>query len=160
MSRSMSRWQRARTWAHLFLVGIRRRMVIGARAVLIDADGRVLLLRHTYMPGWHFPGGGVEPGETAAEAARREAEEETGFRVEGAMRLLGLYLHQHEATNRDHVAVYVARQFQEVKAFSRNGEIAEIGWFAPDALPDGVDAGTARRIAEIGSATEDLPGRW
>ena len=155
----MSRWQRVRTAAHLFIVGVRRRMVLGTRAVLLDGD-RVLLLRHTYMPGWHFPGGGVEPGETAEEAARREAEEETGLRVEGSMRLLGLYLQRHEATNRDHVAVYVGRNFREVKPFRPNSEIAEIGWFEMDALREGVNPGTARRIAEIASGTEDLPGLW
>jgi 8-oxo-dGTP pyrophosphatase MutT (NUDIX family) len=134
-------------------------MVLGARAVLLDGD-RVLLLRHTYMPGWHFPGGGVEPGETAEEAARREAEEETGFRVEGSMSLLGLYLQKHEATNRDHVAVYVGRQFREVKGFHPNGEIAEIGWFSFDALPDGMNPGTARRIAEIAAEAEDRAPLW
>lgn len=134
-------------------------MVLGARAALLDGD-RVLLLRHTYMPGWHFPGGGVEPGETAEDAARREAEEETGLRVEGSMTLLGLYLQKHEATNRDHVAVYVGRQFREVKPFVPNGEIAEIGWFSVDALPDGVNPGTARRVAEIAAATRDLPALW
>lgn len=156
---TMSRWQRVRTSAHLFAVGVRRRMVLGARAVLLDGD-RVLLLRHTYMPGWHFPGGGVEPGETAEEAARREAEEETGFRVEGAMSLLGLYLQKNEATNRDHVAVYVGRQFREVKPFRANGEIAEIGWFSFDALPDGMNLGAARRIAEIAAGAKDVPGLW
>ena len=156
---TMSRWQRLRTSAHLFAVGVRRRMVLGARAVLLDGD-RVLLLRHTYMPGWHFPGGGVEPGETAEEAARREAEEETGLRVEGSMTLLGLYLQKHEATNRDHVAVYVGRQFREVKPFRPNGEIAEIGWFALDALPDGMNPGTARRIAEIAAGSGEVPSLW
>ena len=155
----MSRWQRVRTFAHLFLVGVRRRMVLGARAALVDGD-KVLLLRHTYMPGWHFPGGGVEPGETAEEAARREAEEETGLRVEGPMAMLGLYLQMHQATNRDHVAVYVGRQFTEVKPFRPNGEIAEIGWFAFDALPEGVNPGTARRVAEIAAGTRDVPGLW
>lgn len=159
MSTSMSRWQRVRTRAHLFIVGVRRRMVLGTRAALLDGD-RVLLLRHTYMPGWHFPGGGVEPGETAEAAARREAEEETGLRVEGSMRLLGLYLQVHEATNRDHVAVYVGRSFREVKPFRPNGEIAEIGWFPLDRLPEEVNPGTARRIAEIASGTDDLPGLW
>lgn len=155
----MSRWQRVRTSAHLFVVGVRRRMVLGARAALLDGD-RVLLLRHTYMPGWHFPGGGVEPGETAEEAARREAEEETGLRVEGPMTLLGLYLQKHEATNRDHVAVYVGRAFRQVKPFSPNGEIAEIGWFAFDALPEETQPGTARRVAEIAAGTKDVPALW
>jgi 8-oxo-dGTP pyrophosphatase MutT (NUDIX family) len=134
-------------------------MVLGARAVLLDGD-RVLLLRHTYMPGWHFPGGGVEPGETAEEAARREAEEETGFRVEGSMSLLGLYLQKSVATNRDHVVAYVARQFREVKPFRPNGEIAEIGWFPLDALPERMDAGTARRVTEIAAGGGEVAPLW
>ena len=156
---TMTPWQRVRTTAHLFLVGIRRRMVIGARAALIDGD-RVLLLRHTYMPGWHFPGGGVEPGETAETAARREAEEETGIRVDGPMSLLGLYLQVNEATNRDHVAVYVGRAHTVLQPFKANGEIAEIGWFAFDALPADVNPGTARRIKEIAEGARELPGLW
>jgi 8-oxo-dGTP pyrophosphatase MutT (NUDIX family) len=158
MTDAMSRWQKARTWLHLFVVGVRRRMVIGARLVLVG-EGRFLLIRHTYMPGWHFPGGGVEPGETAAEAARREGLEETGYSAEGALRLHGLFLNANPATNRDHVAVYVASGFRQVRAFRRDAEIAEIGWFAADDLPKEVDPGTARRIAEIVAGT--LPGeRW
>jgi len=148
----MSHWQRVRTWLHLFVVGVRRRMVIGARLVLVQ-EGRVLLIRHTYMPGWHFPGGGVEPGETAAEAARREGLEETGFAAEGPLRLHGLFLNASPATNRDHVAVYVAADVRQVRDFRRDAEIAEIGWFAPDELPGGVDPGTARRLAEIFAGT-------
>jgi len=155
----MSRWQRARTAAHLFVVGVRRRMVLGARAALIDGD-RVLLLRHTYMPGWHFPGGGVEPGETSEDAARREAEEETGLAIEGEMTLLGLYLQVHEATDRDHIAVYVGRSFREVRPFRPNGEIAAIGWFHFDQLPADIEPGTARRIAEIASGAGDTPRLW
>ncbi len=154
----MSRWQKVRTWLHLFLVGVRRRMVIGARLALVR-DGRFLLVRHTYMPGWHFPGGGVEPGETAAEAARREGVEETGHEAHGPLRLHGFFLNANAATNRDHVAVYVAEEFRQIRDFVRDAEIAEIGWFAPDGLPEGVDPGTALRIAEI--ATGTVPGeRW
>lgn len=154
----MSRWHRVRSWLHLFVVGVKRRMVIGARLALVH-DGRVLLVRHTYMPGWHFPGGGVEPGETAAEAARREGLEETGFAAEGPLRLHGLFLNASAATNRDHVAVYVATAFRQVRDFRRDAEIAEIGWFAPDGLPEGVDPGTALRVAEIVAGT--TPGeRW
>jgi len=154
----MSRWQRLRTFLHLVLVGIRRRMVIGARLVLMQ-DGRVLLLRHTYMPGWHFPGGGVEPGETAADCARREGLEETGFEAGPDLRLHGLFLKVSEATNRDHVAVYVSREGRKRHEFRANGEIAAIGWFAPDGLPVEIDPGTAARIREI---VEGLPAaeRW
>lgn len=144
----MSRWQRVRTFFHLFLVGIRRRMVLGARLVLI-LEGKVLLIKHTYMPGWHFPGGGVEPGETAADCARREGLEETGFEAGSSLQLFGLYLKVSEATNRDHVAVFVSRDARKVSEFQANGEIAAIGWFAPDGLPVEIDPGTARRIREI-----------
>ena len=158
MMNTMSRWQKLRTWLHLYVVGVRRRMVIGARLVLVE-EGRFLLIRHTYMPGWHFAGGGVEPGETAAEAARREGVKETGYAAEGPLRLHGLFLNANAATNRDHVAVYLATSFRQVRDFRRDAEIAEIGWFAPDELPDGVDPGTARRIAEI--VAETTPGeRW
>ncbi len=154
----MSRWQRVRTFLHLLLVGVRRRMVLGARLVLI-VEGKVLLLKHTYMPGWHFPGGGVEPGETAADCARREGREETGYEAGPHLQLLGLYLKVSEATNRDHVAVYVSREARKADEFRPNGEIAAIGWFAPDGLPVEIEPGTAARIREI---FEGLPvmERW
>lgn len=123
-------------------------MVIGSRLVIIDGN-RVLLLRHTYMPGWHFPGGGVEPGETAAEGAFREGVEETGIAADGPLVLLGFYLKTNEATNRDYVAVYVSRSHRIERAFKPGGEIAEMAWFPFASLPEGIDPGTARRIAEI-----------
>lgn len=154
----MSAWQRIRTFLHLFVVGVQRRLVLGARVAIFDGD-RVLLLRHTYIPGWHFPGGGVEPGEAAAEAAAREMLEETGLEATGPLRMVGLYHNVHEATNRDHLALFVCRDFRVVKPFRANGEIAEIGWFSPDALPDEIEPGTARRIAEIvGGGTPEM--RW
>jgi ADP-ribose pyrophosphatase YjhB (NUDIX family) len=144
----LTRWQSLRMAVYLFGVGLRRRMILGVRAALIE-DDRVFLIRQTYMPGWQFPGGGVEPGETAEYAAARELFEETGYRPAGPMSLFGLYHNVNTATNRDHVALYVCRDFQMVHAFRPNLEIAEAGWFAFDALPEQTLPSTHRRIDEI-----------
>ncbi len=154
----MSRWQLVRTWLHLYFVGLKRRMVLGTRIVVLDGD-RVLLLRHTYVPGWHFPGGGVEPGETAADAAARELEEEAGIAPAEPLQLHGLFHNVHRATNRDHVALFVCRSFTKTKRFAPNMEVAELGWFPLDRLPDSVAPGVARRLAEIASGLPPEP-RW
>ena len=49
-----------------------RPMTLGARVAAFDDGGRVLLVKHSYVSGWHFPGGGVDAGETADYAAQRE----------------------------------------------------------------------------------------
>ena len=140
-------WQRLRVRVYLTLMGLKRRMTLGARGVLIDGD-KVYLIRHTYLPGWHFPGGGVEPGETIEASMGREVFEESGYRLTGPAELFGIY-HNVLATNRDHVALFVCRKFEKVSAFKTNFEIAEFGWFALDALPPDVSNATQRRIDEI-----------
>ncbi|HEY4202916.1 MAG TPA: NUDIX domain-containing protein [Devosiaceae bacterium] len=140
--------QRLVTASYLFLVGIKRRMTLGARVILIDGD-KVFLIRHTYLPGWQFPGGGVEPGETAEHSGAREVMEETGLRVTGPMELFGLYHNTNPATNRDHVAVYLCRSFEKAKDFHKSYEIADGQWFAVDALPDDLTPATAKRLAEV-----------
>jgi 8-oxo-dGTP pyrophosphatase MutT (NUDIX family) len=152
----MNSWQRVRTGAHLFVAGVRRRITLGARVALFDGD-RVLLLRHTYLPDWHFPGGGVEPGETAAESGAREMIEETGIEATGRLGLVGLYHNRNGATVRDHVALFLGREFRVARPFRPNHEIAAIGWFGPADLPDDIDPGTARRIAEIVGGTPPDP---
>jgi 8-oxo-dGTP pyrophosphatase MutT (NUDIX family) len=144
----LTRVQRLRTKLHLFQTGVRKRLTVGVRAVLLEGL-KVLLIRHTYLPGWQFPGGGVEPRETAEMAAAREVMEETGYATDGRPVLHGFYLNRIAGTARDHVAVYIWREFRGQHEFKPNIEIAELGWFDVDALPADVEPGTERRIREI-----------
>jgi len=124
-------------------------MTFGVRAAVFDAAGRIFLIRHSYVPGWHLPGGGVEPGETADVAMRRELVEEGGILAEGAAELFGLYLNQ-AGGGRDHVALYVVRHWSEVRKLNLpNLEIVEAGFFGPEALPAETTAATRRRLEEI-----------
>ena len=109
----MNRFQRVRAKVFLTIIGIMRRMTIGTRVMLVDGT-KVYLIRHTLIPGWQFPGGGIEPGETAEASGARETLEETGHRVTGPMELFGVYHNSSSVTNRDHVLFYVARSHEFV----------------------------------------------
>ena len=125
-----------------------RGMTLGARAVVIDADGRVFLVKHSYVAGWHLPGGGVEVGQTFEAALRRELMEEGRIEASGEMPLHGVFLNAH-VSKRDHVAVFVVRQFRQDHMPAPNREIVACGFFALDALPGDTTEGTRRRIAEV-----------
>lgn len=148
-------WLRLRAQAFLFAKGMLHRMTFGARGILVNGD-EVLMIRHTYVPGWHFPGGGVDPGENAEAAFRREMLEETGYQVLGEAQLLGLY-HNVGATNRDHVALYVAREFEVVRTFAPNREIAEMAWINRYDLPEDVSRGTHQRLHELFDGVAQSP---
>ncbi|MGQ0485422.1 MAG: NUDIX domain-containing protein [Hyphomicrobiales bacterium] len=124
-----------------------RGMTLGARTAAIDAQGRVLLVRHGYAPGWILPGGGVERGETVFAAALRELREETGIVAEEEPRLHGFFCN-HERFPGDHIACFVLRQFTR-QPFKPSAEIAAAEFFAADRLPADTTAGTRRRIEEI-----------
>ena len=79
---------------YLFVSLFRRGMTFGVRAAVFDAEGRVFLVKHSYMPGWYLPGGGVERGETMRQALDRELMEEAGIRLSAPATLFGLYLNR------------------------------------------------------------------
>jgi ADP-ribose pyrophosphatase YjhB (NUDIX family) len=125
-----------------------RGMTLGVRGVVLDEDGKVFLVRHSYAPGWHFPGGGVEPGESLNEALARELTEEGNIRVIGVPPLHGVF-HNAHGSARDHVAVFVVRQFEWPSPPSPTWEIPEAGFFPLSKLPEGTSEGTRRRLEEI-----------
>jgi len=133
-------------------------MTLGVRAIVADADERVLLVRHGYVSGWHFPGGGVEPGETCAEAVARELEEEAMVAIDGPPLLHGLFLNT-QSSRRDHVAVYLVRSFRVLGERAPDWEIKEARFFPRSALPDGATKATRARLAEIFDSAP-LSGRW
>jgi 8-oxo-dGTP pyrophosphatase MutT (NUDIX family) len=125
-----------------------RGMTLGVRAVVLDADNRVFLVRHSYVAGWYLPGGGVDFGETMEQAMRRELKEEGDIDLTGEAALHGIFLNSH-VSRRDHVAVYIVRQFRQERLPAPNREIVESGFFALDALPEGTTPGTRLRLAEV-----------
>jgi ADP-ribose pyrophosphatase YjhB (NUDIX family) len=125
---------------------VTRGMTLGVRGIVVDGEGRVLLVEHTYTHGWFLPGGGVEHGEAAETALARELVEEAGVRLTGPPRLVSAHSN-HPNHRGDHILVYRCDRWEACAATSR-GEIARIGWFAPDALPDEIRAGHRRRIEE------------
>lgn len=125
-----------------------RGMTLGVRGIVIDDQSRVLLVRHGYAPGWHFPGGGVERRESLNDALERELREEAAVTLHGAPRLLGIYTN-FVALPRDHVAVFVASEYSRGTPPPSSFEIREQGFFPVDALPEGTTDGTRARLAEV-----------
>lgn len=126
----------------------RRGLTLGVRAIVFDHDGRILLVRQTYAHGWTLPGGGVEFGESLKQSLARELDEEAGIAIAGAPELMGIYDNRALFPG-DHVAMYVVRHWHRLRATESNMEIAETGFFHPEALPEAMNSGARRRIEEI-----------
>ena len=125
-----------------------RAATLGARAMVIDGQGRIFLIKHSYVAGWHLPGGGVETGETFLQALTRELAEEGNIALTAQPVLHGIFFNG-SASRRDHVALYIVRDFRQDAAPAPNYEIVEHGFFAPGALPEGTTRATRARIAEV-----------
>jgi len=125
-----------------------RGLTLGVRAAVIDGAGRVFLVKHSYVAGWHLPGGGVEAGETLLAALTRELREEGNIELDGPPRFFALYFNRR-ASRRDHVALYVVRSFRQSEPPRPNNEIVAHGFFAADALPADTTRSTRARITEV-----------
>jgi 8-oxo-dGTP pyrophosphatase MutT (NUDIX family) len=133
-----------------------RGMTLGVRAAVLDVKGQVLLVRHGYVRGWHFPGGGVEPGETIFDALRRELLEEGNVVLRGVPQLHGIF--QNPAVSaRDHFALFIVRDFEWMGQPAPGLEIREANFFPLADLPEGTSPGTKRRLDEIARGTAPAP---
>ena len=125
-----------------------RGMTLGVRALVIDDKGRVFLVKHSYVSGWHLPGGGVEAGETLVEAVVRDLQEEGNIDVTEPPRLHRMFFNDRDS-RRDHVALFVVREFHQSAAPVPDHEIVAHGFFAIDAMPNDTTAATRARIIEV-----------
>ena len=123
-------------------------LTLGVRIIVRDEAKRVLLVRHTYTPGWHFPGGGVDKRETAADAAVRELREEALIEAITPPKLIGVYLSLAQKMS-DHIVFFEGFDWRRVEGRKPHLEIADTGFFPVDALPEGTTGGTRRRLAEL-----------
>lgn len=110
---------------------LRHPVTLGVRLLLVENE-KILLVKHTYRPGWFLPGGRPDRGESLAQTARREAREEAGVKTEG-IELLGIVSHL-PSWRSDHVAIFRANSFHRRPCSSR--EIERVHMFSLDALPD------------------------
>lgn len=137
---------RAKFFHTLFL--LRRPMTLGVRGLVYDRERNcVFLIRHTYVPGWQLPGGGVEKGETMEEALVRELEEEGNITISTPPALKSIHFNRISSP-RDHVGLYLIESFRQTRPKRPDHEIAEAGFFPLDRLPEGTTAATLRRLAE------------
>ena len=126
----------------------RPRLSLGVRLVALDKAGGVFLVRHSYLPGLHLPGGGVDAGETCREAAVREAREEGGLVFDAEPELFHIY-HSAAEGRRDHVVLFVARGARQRRRTRPGLEIVAARFHPLDALPPDLTPATRSRIAEV-----------
>lgn len=115
--------------------------------VLIECDGRYLLCKRKDGTAWETPAGGVEAGESAADAAIRECEEEIGVQLTDVRKV-------------DHAfgpGVFFEMFYCEAcpTRVRLNGEFDDWGWFGPDDLPEHTHPQTRRVIAECSESSTE-----
>lgn len=140
---------------------VRKPRTLGVRAIVLDENDRVALVRHTYGDQWHLPGGGVKKGESFETALHRELKEEIALSNTKIERVLGLYHSRREAKD-DHIVIFAVRTVDSTAPDLRPAdllEIEDVGWFAMDGMPAGVSPATSRRLAEYRAGAFGL-GTW
>ena len=126
---------------------------VGVRILVINDKDEVMLVKHTYVDGWHLPGGGVHPGESLRQAAKRELEEETGILATGSLEIINIYYHTIHSVN-DYPVLFRLKEFAIKQNVALSAEIKEAQWFSILQLPKDISASTLKRINEYISTKE------
>ncbi|WP_295243784.1 NUDIX domain-containing protein [uncultured Brevundimonas sp.] len=125
---------------------------VGCGLVIQRADGRVLLCKRLKAPEagfWNIVGGKVDLMERSIDAARREAEEESGLKI-GAVDFLCLTEEIIPADGQHWVSlIYVTRDFTGEPTLTEPDKLSDIGWFALDDLPQPLSAFSAKAFAAM-----------
>lgn len=120
---------------------------LGVRGLLLDEKGRIFLVRHRFVAGWHLPGGLVQQNESALMALARELQERGNIAMSGEPYLHGLFFN---ASARENVACYVVRNFRsDPQPDDFDAAVAQSGFFAPDQLPVARSRATSARVGEV-----------
>jgi 8-oxo-dGTP pyrophosphatase MutT (NUDIX family) len=136
---------------------VTRPISVGVLGLVLDDEGRVLLVEQTYRRGWYLPGGGVRKKEGLDAALSRELREEVGVEPTSPPRLHGVYWNFAESKS-DYVAVFVVEHWQRKPA--RSLEIERDAFFAPTELPEDTSPAARRRIAELADGSQDVVAEW
>jgi ADP-ribose pyrophosphatase YjhB (NUDIX family) len=113
--------------------------------VAVLHQGKILLTQREDFETWILPSGGVEEGESVAQAAIRETKEETGLDIE-LIRLVGIYSRLGNLPG-THAVLFTARPVGgEIKC--QPGETIAVEWFPFDAIPSPLAVGHRKRIED------------
>jgi ADP-ribose pyrophosphatase YjhB (NUDIX family) len=121
---------------------------VGVKALIINTNMEILLVKHTYLSGWHLPGGGLNPGESPKEAIIREVKEEAAILVTGVLELFHVYSHKILGAS-DYPILYIVREFKLLDHKPCPREILTTQWFHYSALPNDASASTLERVREV-----------
>jgi ADP-ribose pyrophosphatase YjhB (NUDIX family) len=145
-SNLLDRYKYLRNILHKYFL-LSRALTMGVRCAVFNEKEEVLLVKHTYIGGWHLPGGGIDIGESAEEAVHREIREETSIDLMEKPKLLGIF-YSKKLNKRDHVVLFSSDKFSIDESVTGSFEISSSKFFPVNDLPDELDASSRYWLIE------------